>query len=211
MSQLAQIAQALNEIADRKQTTPDDVVAVGTDSDSAFERVVEELDAHKRRAVADARECADGVAAAQRLKAATDARAAAFNASLAVVERLCYEVEAEYDALIRTKGDEYDALIAAKVAGVEVLRRERAEGIEALSREKCGKVDKLLDLLDADECCTLKSTQGPGVRGYVHMLKEWTGKAHGAVVYDSKVDPFTADGQFEKVRGKANIVVVGDE
>ena len=54
MSQFAQIAHALNELADKKHATPDDVVAAGTDSDGAFERVVEELDAHKRRAVADA-------------------------------------------------------------------------------------------------------------------------------------------------------------
>ena len=43
----------------------------------------------------------------------------------------------------------------------------------------------------------------------VNALKEWTGKTHGAVVYDSKVDPFTDDGLFERVKGKSNIALVG--
>ena len=37
---------------------------------------------------------------------------------------------------------------------------------------------------------------------------EWTGKTTASTVYDSTVDPFTADGLFEKVRGKPNIAVV---
>ena len=198
MSQLAQIAQTLNEIADKKQTTPDDVLNAGTDSDGAFESVVEELDAHKRRAVADARECADVVAAAQRLKDATDARAAAFKASLAdFIEARCRAVEAEYDALIKAKQDEFDALIAAEAAEVEALRRE-----------KCGKVDKLLDLLDFDEFGTVNMSDFLFVGKCTRQLKEWTGKAHGDVIYDSKADPFTADGLFEKVKGKENIALI---
>ena len=43
----------------------------------------------------------------------------------------------------------------------------------------------------------------------VNALKEWTGKTHGAVVYDSTVDPFTDDGLFERVKGKSNIALVG--
>ena len=34
------------------------------------------------------------------------------------------------------------------------------------------------------------------------------GEAHGAVVYDSKADPFTNDGLFSKVRGKENIALI---
>ena len=43
----------------------------------------------------------------------------------------------------------------------------------------------------------------------VTALKKWTGKARATVVYDSKVDPFTHNGIFNKVKGKENIAVVG--
>ena len=43
----------------------------------------------------------------------------------------------------------------------------------------------------------------------VEALKKWTGKTKATIVYDSKKDPFTADGLFEKVRGRPNIALVG--
>ena len=43
----------------------------------------------------------------------------------------------------------------------------------------------------------------------INALKEWTGKARATIIYDSKVDEFTDDGLFQKVRGKRNIAVVG--
>ena len=43
----------------------------------------------------------------------------------------------------------------------------------------------------------------------VNALKEWTGKASTTIVYDSTVDEFTDQGLFDKVKGKANIALVG--
>ena len=43
----------------------------------------------------------------------------------------------------------------------------------------------------------------------VNALKQWTGKATASVVYDSMVDEFTADGIFNKVKGKPNVAIVG--
>ena len=43
----------------------------------------------------------------------------------------------------------------------------------------------------------------------VNALKQWTGKASAAIVFDSAVDPFTHAGLFSKVRGKPNIAVIG--
>ena len=42
----------------------------------------------------------------------------------------------------------------------------------------------------------------------MNALKQWTGKASATIVYDSKKDPFTDQGLFDKVRGKANIALV---
>ena len=128
MSQLARITQTLDQLADEMQTTPDDVLRAANERGDAFERVVEGLDEHKRRAVADARECADIVAAAQRLKEAMDAHAAAFRESLVdVVEARYRVVEVEYDARIRAKSEEYDALIEPLVAELEKLRGRRRQ------------------------------------------------------------------------------------
>ena len=43
----------------------------------------------------------------------------------------------------------------------------------------------------------------------VNAFKEWTGKASATIVYDSTVDEFTFDGLFDKVKGKANIAIIG--
>ena len=43
----------------------------------------------------------------------------------------------------------------------------------------------------------------------ITALTEWTGKAHATIINDSTVDEFTADSQFNKVRGKENIAIVG--
>ena len=47
------------------------------------------------------------------------------------------------------------------------------------------------------------------MEGCTHALKGWMGKKRATIVYDSVVDPFTADGLFGKVKGKRNIAVVG--
>ena len=199
MSQLAHIAQTLNALADERHTTPDDVLKAATARGDPFERTVEELDAHKKRAVADAHERADVVAAAHRLMVATDARAAAFHASLVdVVDARCRAVEAEYDARIKAKQAEYDVLIAAKAGEVEVLRKEKA-----------GKVEELRSLIDGGEFGALDKSDFVFMARCTRQLKAWTGKTHGTVIYDSTADPFTADGLFEKVRGKPNIALVG--
>ena len=43
----------------------------------------------------------------------------------------------------------------------------------------------------------------------INALKEWTDKARATVIYDSKIDPFTANGLFNNVSGKPNIALVG--
>ena len=43
----------------------------------------------------------------------------------------------------------------------------------------------------------------------INALKEWTGKSHVKVIYDSTVDECTDDGLFNKVKGKPNIAVIG--
>ena len=43
----------------------------------------------------------------------------------------------------------------------------------------------------------------------VEALKQWTGKTSATIVYDSRVDPFTDQGLFDKVQGKKNVAVVG--
>ena len=50
----------------------------------------------------------------------------------------------------------------------------------------------------------LKQTMGRGVK----CLKHWTRKRNATIIYDSTVDRFTADGIFEKVKGKENIAVI---
>ena len=42
----------------------------------------------------------------------------------------------------------------------------------------------------------------------VNTLKTWTGKARAAIIYDSKVDPFTDQDLFDRVKGKPNIALV---
>ena len=42
----------------------------------------------------------------------------------------------------------------------------------------------------------------------VSAFKGWTGKSRATIVFDSTVDEFTADGLFDKVKGKANIALV---
>ena len=43
----------------------------------------------------------------------------------------------------------------------------------------------------------------------VSVLKGWTGKSRAIIIYDSTVDEFTDQGLFDKVKGKANIALVG--
>ena len=186
MSQLKQITQTLNQLAD-SLTTPDDVIKTATERGDTFEKIFEELDAQKRQVVACSQECVDIIAAAQRLKEAMDARATTFNASLLrVVEARCRDVEAEYDALI-----------TARLAEVEALREEKAE-----------KVCELLSLVDFDSCGASDGADHLNILRQINQLVKWTGKTSGVVVYDSKVDEFTDDGLFNKTKGKENIALV---
>ena len=43
----------------------------------------------------------------------------------------------------------------------------------------------------------------------INALKEWTGKARATKIYDSTVDEFTGNGNFNKVKGMPNIALVG--
>ena len=180
MSQLAQLAQTLNALAEKTQTTPDDVIREAAARGDAFETVVGELDAHRRRAEADAQACAGVVAAAQRLKEATDARAAAFKAAtIDVVE-----------ARRRAVAAEHDALIAGKPPGDGTLGKETAP----------------LGVVGAGGACLTDRLVG---EGRVDCLTEWAGKASATVVFDSTVDEFTRGGLFQMVKGKENIALVG--
>ena len=210
MSQLARITQALNALADERWTTPDDVLGTANERGDAFERVVEELDEHKRSALADAKEGADVVAEAQRLKDATDERVAVFTEMLVdVIEERYRVVEAEYDARIKAKSEEYDALIEPLVAELEKLRGEKETAVGVLSCEKSSKLEELLSLVDFDDFGAPDKRDSLYVTKCTGQLKEWTGKKVAAIVYDSTVDPFTADGLFNKVKGKENIAIIG--
>ena len=55
---------------------------------------------------------------------------------------------------------------------------------------------------------TLQLIQDPIMEKGVNALRLWTWKEKATVVYDSKKDPFTADGLFCKVQGKPNIALV---
>ena len=121
MSQLADIAKTLNTLADEEWTAPDDMLKTLAESSDEFEKTIEEIKAIKNRILADERECADVVAAAQRLKDETEARAAAFQASLVDVEARCRGVEGEHDAVI-----------AANLAEAEALRKQKTTGAESL-------------------------------------------------------------------------------
>ena len=198
MSQLAQVAQTLNNLAFKKQTTPDDVIKEATARGDPLEKVVAQLGAHWRRALADAAECATVVTAAQRLMDVTEARAAAFNASLTdVVEAQCHVVEAEFGALTQAKDDKYDALISAKHAE-----------LDALSREKFAQLAELQGLVAA-------CRQGGGPCGRVDAFRlttdlvQWANKTSATIIYDSTVDEFTHDGLFDTVKGKKDIALVG--
>ena len=187
MSQLAQLAQTLNTLAGETRTTPDDVVRAAKERKDAFERVVEELDAERRRAYAEAVESADVVAAARRLDDAARARLNAFRGRLLdVVDAECRAVEGEYDALIGT----------------------RLAEVEALREEKVRKVSELLSLVEFDEFSVADDRDRLAMMRQINQLTLWAGKTRGAVVFDSKTDDFTHNGLFSKVRGKSNIALV---
>ena len=42
----------------------------------------------------------------------------------------------------------------------------------------------------------------------VSALMQWAGKSRGSIVYDSRVDPFTADGLFAKIRDTPNVALI---
>ena len=56
---------------------------------------------------------------------------------------------------------------------------------------------------------TLQRIREPFTTSGVEALKQWTGKASAKVIYDSNTDEFTADGLFNKVKGKPNVALVG--
>ena len=43
----------------------------------------------------------------------------------------------------------------------------------------------------------------------VNTLKEWTGKTHAAIIYDSTVDEFTDDGLFKKIFNRWDVAIIG--
>ena len=138
MSQLASIAETLNNLADETQTTPNDFTKAITDAGDAFEKIVAELEAVKKLILADAWESADVVAAAQRLKSATDARVDAFKESIIdVVEARFRVVEAEHDTLA-----------AAKLADIEAVQREKKATSVDSSHKGSSEVGQLPGLAD---------------------------------------------------------------
>ena len=43
----------------------------------------------------------------------------------------------------------------------------------------------------------------------VNALKHWTWLSEATLVYDSKTDPYTADGLFDRIRGVQNVALIG--
>ena len=78
--------------------------------------------------------------------------------------------------------------------------------IDAISSgvfETKGRVDESI------RNATIKHVQDTVMERGIGALKSWTRKANANIVYDSTVDPFTDQGLFDKVKGKANIALVG--
>ena len=83
--------------------------------------------------------------------------------------------------------------------------------VQRLEKEKTAKINDLLSVLG----CGAIGSPVNDKEDYLFLmkcsqqLKEWTGKTYSTVLYDSKVDPFTHDGVFAKVRGKPNCALIG--
>ena len=175
------------------------MLKAGIERGDSYEEIVDYFDAHKRRAVAEAKAYADVFAAAQRLKGKFDARVTAFNASFTgVIEGRCRAIEAEYDVLIREMTAENDGGSTETSAEVEALRKERER-----------KVSDLWNLVDVGEFGPHNTRDSVFIAKCTRRLKLWTGKSSATIIYDSTVDGFTADGLFNKVKGKRNIALVG--
>ena len=97
--------------------------------------------------------------------------------------------EAARQAELKAQEERLQAEEAARLKEAKE-REEKRKGEEALTVSLSGK-----DL----------ETMTNGVVA----LKEWTGKASAAIVFDSTVDEFTHKGLFNKVEGKENIAVIG--
>ena len=58
------------------------------------------------------------------------------------------------------------------------------------------------------ETTELDSDSSPTLVSCVETMRQWTGKTHETIIYDSTVDEFTADDLFAHVKGKENIAIV---
>ena len=94
---------------------------------------------------------------------------------------------------------------------VETLVLSRLEYVEAEVKKLNTRLEALTDVYEAlgkPFLRILKSEQDPAVTRYANTLKGWTGTSTASVVYDSRVNPFTDQGLFDKVKGKANIALI---
>ena len=109
------------------------------------------------------------------------------------IESMLFDVVQEVRAQVET-------LVPSRLKRVEGDAEEMKRGSKALgddAKERQAKLEQyaLDSSLDA--------------AGHANRLKEWTGKTRATIIYNSKVDPFTADGLFNKVKDKPNIAVIG--
>ena len=181
-------------------------VAQGGSAEERFDRRMKALEEAQAWTVAEREACAAINAATARLLQELGGEIAAFEDAVreAVLCR-CGEVvgecsdavqrvRAEGVRLRRAKGDasrcdaEEARLVAASRATVDTLLASK--GLVRVDRLSFEPDDRQLQ------------------RG-MHVLKEWTGKKAATIVYDSRIDPFTKEGLFEKVKDKQNIAIVG--
>ena len=95
---------------------------------------------------------------------------------------------------------------AARQAELKAQERRQAEEAARLEEEQESEERR-----NGEEALTV-SFSGKDLETMtngVEALKEWTGKASAAIVFDSTVDEFTHKGLFNKVEGKENIAVIG--
>ena len=91
-------------------------------------------------------------------------------------------------------------------AAIFPFEKETNKRIKSLEEESNRRFEALEQ--EIRSVYTLQCIQEPIVAGAVVALKEWTGMVRVMIAYDSKVDPFTDDGLFTKIQGRANIALI---
>ena len=174
----------------------------------AFGRLVEHTREQRlvlRREVADTYRV---VEALQQWKAARDD---------ALDEVLTFEREAAQEVIDGIE-QEFRASVAQKEAerdeAIKRVNEDFEAQVQALEGDKRTQIADVLDLIDTEPCCgVFKAVGTPDEQDFltiqqnVKTLKEWAGKEHAEVVYDSAACDFSHDAFNECFESPSNAVV----